>query len=219
MKKKKYHDLKIFIDFDDAMFNTKSFIKELIKVFNKHGVSEKKFRETYKAYKTVVRKGLKLYDPKKQINLLEKLYGINGKQLEKDVYNFLYDTSAFILKDVEPFLKKLKKKNLYLISYGDNFSKKKIGATGLTKYFTKIKVTDKLKSHEIGIIFGKDKRTPFVFIDDRIDQIDAVKKRFPQSITFFVKRRIGRYNDMKSHHADHQVKNFKEIEKILRTKM
>ena len=40
--------MKIFIDFDDVLFNTKDFIRDIKIVFRRHGVSEDVFSETYK---------------------------------------------------------------------------------------------------------------------------------------------------------------------------
>ncbi len=60
-----------------------------------------------------------------------------------------------------------------------------------------------------------NKKELFIFIDDRISQINAVKKNFPQAVTFFMKRSSGRFNDKKTKYADYEVKNLTEVKKII----
>lgn len=218
MKKIISNGLKIFIDFDDAIFYTKAFKDGLIGVFRKNGVPEKDFLRTYKELPGAAGNGLSKYDPYKQIKFLEKELGVNGKKIKGDLDKFLKNCKNYVFGDIEPFLKKTDKKNLYLITFGHTgFQDKKIEGCGLKKYFKKVVVTDKIKSGVIGR-FSSEKEV-FAFIDDRIEQVDAVKKKFKECITFFVKRKEGRYKDKKTKYADHEVKNFKEIDKILRAKM
>lgn len=209
--------MKIFIDFDDAIFYTKSFKEGLIGVFKKNGVSEKDFSRTYKELPGTVKNGLSKYDPYKQIKFLEKELGINGEKIKSDLDKFLKNCKKYVFKDIEPFLKKIDKKNLYLITFGHTgFQDKKINGCDLKKYFKKVVVTDKIKSGVISRFASNG--DVFAFVDDRIEQIDAVKKKFKRCITFFIKRREGRYKDKKTKYVDYEIKNFKEIENILRSK-
>ena len=54
-----------FIDFDDTLFNTKKFKKELIKIFLKNNINKKQFTEFYYDQNNK-------HDPEKQINKLHK---------------------------------------------------------------------------------------------------------------------------------------------------
>lgn len=216
MKKGNSNGLKIFLDFDDAMFNTKAFKEKFIGVFQKHGVSKEDFDKSYKDYPTVVKRNISKYDPRMQIRVLEKRLGIEGKRLKRDINKFLSGTDKFITSDVLPFLKKFKKKNLFLITYGDAyFQKIKIRNCGIRKYFSKVVVTDKLKAEEITKLADNVEKETFVFIDDRADQIESVKKKFPYCATFLIKRKEGRYNDKRTKHVDFEVKNLTEAGKII----
>lgn len=207
--------MKIFLDFDDAMFNTKDFKEGLINVFCKNGVSKEDFLKTYKDYPTLSGKVLQKYDPYKQIKLLEKNLGINGKKIKSDMDNFLASCEKYLFSDVKFFLKNIDKKNLYLISYGHTgFQDKKIDNCDIKKYFKKVVVTDKLKS-EVADRFAALKER-FVFVDDRIIQINAMKKKFPNSLNFLIKRKEGRYSDKRTKYVDFEVKNFREILKIIK---
>jgi FMN phosphatase YigB (HAD superfamily) len=208
--------MKILIDFDDALFFTKAFKEDFIKIFKKFGVSDEQFHKSYKAYKTIKHKNISQYDPAKQIKILEDEAGIDGKALSKSLDNFLANTSRFVFKDVSPFLKSTKKENLYLISFGSaRFQKMKMKGTKIMKYFKKVRVTDKLKSEAISGLLGKNKNVEFVFIDDRIDQIEPVKKAYPRCVTVLLRRKEGRYQHKKNGSADFEVKNLSEVNKIL----
>ena len=41
-------NMKIFIDFDDVIFNTKLLKKSLVKIFSENGVPKKDFEESYR---------------------------------------------------------------------------------------------------------------------------------------------------------------------------
>ena len=57
--------MKVFIDFDDVLFNTRDFKRDLINIFIKNGVSRKQFTEEgYWSGK---------YNLEKQIKSLEKI--------------------------------------------------------------------------------------------------------------------------------------------------
>jgi FMN phosphatase YigB (HAD superfamily) len=208
---------KIFIDFDDTLFNTAALKKELIKIFKANGVSEADFLSSYNDYPTVTRRGLKKYNPDQQINILHKRLGIDKAKLKSDLAKLVRISRKFVFKDAKTFLKSFGKENAYLISFArTKFQCQKIKFSGLTKEFSKVSISDQSKAQIIGRIVGKNK-TKIIFIDDRIDQIDAVKKKFPKSITFLMARRTGRFKERDSRFVDFEVKNLKEAEKIIRS--
>lgn len=218
MRKEK--ELKILIDFDDALFFTEAFKNEFIKVFKKFDVSDEQFHGSYKAYNSIKHGNISQYDPARQIKILENEVGLDGKALEKRLDKFLANTSRFIFKDVMPFLRNMGKDRLYLVSFGSaRFQKMKMKGTGILKYFKKVKVTDKIKSEAIAGLVGRKKDAKFVFIDDRMDQIEPVKKAYPECVTILLRRKEGRYQHKKNKSADFEAGNLKEIEKILRSKM
>ncbi len=175
--------MKIFIDFDDVLFNTTSFIKEIKEIFNNHGISSEKFQESYISYPQKDKSGkLKKYDIRKHILILEKELKQNFSLLKQSVENLMKDTSRFIFKDVESFLIKLNNKGLYLVSYGANqYQKDKIYHSGISSYFKKIKIVDKLKAEAIQAIIKQSyiNDEKIYFLDDRIEQVDNMKKIFP----------------------------------------
>jgi FMN phosphatase YigB (HAD superfamily) len=209
---------KIFVDFDDSLFNTKKFRDNLIKVFLKNGVTKKDFFATYYDYPEKTVKGLKKYDPKRQIMMLKRKLGIDDIKLKNNLTEFIKDTKKYVFSDIRDFLKGIKKKNLFIISYGyTDFQYKKIKNSGLYAKFEKIIITDNDKNKTIQKFVKKGET--FIFIDDRIENINLVKKYFPASTTFLLKRKEGRYNDKKTKAVDFEIKNLKQAKNIIKNKI
>ena len=207
---------KIFIDFDDTLFNTAALKKSLVKIFKANGVSRSDFFSSYTDYPTVIRGSLKKYDPYQQIEVLNKRLGIDKIKIKKDLERLVRSSREFVFRDVRPFLKNFERKDLFLVSFAKTyFQCRKIENSGLGGEFSKVVVSDKPKAEIIGKIVG-NKKTKIIFIDDRIDQIDAVKKKFPSGITFLMVRRSGRFKERESKFVDFEVKNLKEAEKIIK---
>lgn len=209
---------KIFIDFDDSLFNTKKFRSELVGVFSKNGVSKKNFFETYYDYPQRTASGLRKYDPARQIMMLRKKIKVNDLKIKKDLERLIRKAKKFVFTDTESFLARFKKRNLLLISYGyTDFQYGKIKNCGLFGKFFKVIVADGDKNKIVRKFVKKGE--PFLFIDDRIENINLIKKDFPNSVTFLLKRREGRYNDTKTKAVDFEVKNLKEVERIIKNKI
>ncbi len=193
--------MKFFIDFDDVLFNTKNFKKDLIGIFLRNGVSEKQFvEESYWDGR---------YNLEEQIKSVEKKYKIDGEKLRKDTELFFKDLTQYVFVDVVPFLKKINSADLILISYGDKkIQTEKIKQAGLTDYFDKIVITHD-KAGAINKILektrNKDERK--YFLDDRSEYIEGVKKELPKIITVLIRRAEGRYPDESDNMADIVLKN------------
>lgn len=206
--------MKVFIDFDDSLFNTKKFRGELLRIFLGNGVSKKHFFETYYDYPRKTSKGLKKYDPFRQIRMLKKKIDIDNAKIKKDLELFIRDTKKFVFPDAKNFLAGFKKSNLFLVSYGyTEFQYKKIRNCGLFSRFFKVAIADGKKTKIIGCFVKK--KEIFLFIDDRIENINFIKKDFPASVTFLLKRREGRYNDKRTKYVDYEVKSLREVSKII----
>lgn len=212
--------MKLFIDFDDALFDTKQFITDIKKIFFKNGISEKIFRKYYrdpepKKEGSIVRK----YNPYKQIERI-KMQGFNTRKIEKEFFNLLKNNEKYIFKDGIAFLRELKGEELYVVSYGDKkFQREKIINSGIAEYFKKILIIDISKAVAIRKIL-KNKTIKngeaLIFIDDRAKFLEDIKKSYPGMVTFLLKRPEGRYNDKRTKYCDFEVRGFDEISNIIR---
>jgi FMN phosphatase YigB (HAD superfamily) len=210
--------MKIFIDFDDVLFNTKKFRTDYLNIFKKYGISKRVFEVCYYSA-TESKKNIRQYNPVDHIERVAKLNSIDLPALQKDVTNFVKDTSEYIFNDVGSFLGGFKKRDLIIASFSKtNFQKAKIANSGIAENFHKVEIVNELKSTAIGN-FIKSKEIlvdmNVYFIDDRVEQLMDVKKNFPQIKTILLKRKEGRYNDRKNKHCDFVCHNLDQAEKII----
>lgn len=212
--------MKIFIDFDDVIFNMKRFKRDLIAVFRQNGINRQEFDNSYYTFSKRAQAEGKNYDPKKQIKVLKKRFDIDKKKLEKDLDHFLADLSGYVFPDVKKFLSLFPKKDLFLITYGHVvFQKKKIKNSGMSGYFRKILIS---KDNKIDIIVETCRRNGFladeediIMIDDRPEQLERAEEAEKRIKTFRLCRPEGRYSDLICMDKDWEVKNLKEVAKII----
>jgi FMN phosphatase YigB (HAD superfamily) len=212
--------MKIFIDFDDVLFNTRDFIADIKVVFRRSGISEDVFYKTYKNRAVSLNKdgeNAETYDPCFHFKKIKEETKINTDQLKNDFMALKKDTSKYIFPDVCHFLSKVQKKDIFILSFGTNkFQKEKIKNSGIGKRFNKIIVTERInKGEAIGKIIGKSKEK-FYFIDDRVKFLEEVKKKYPFAITVLIRRKEGRYKDKKNKCCDFLFDNLKQTLEIIK---
>jgi len=211
--------MKVFIDFDDVLFYSKKFIQDEKKIFRKYKISEELFQKHYYQYRKDKKGNLiRIYNLKKQLRGIKKEKKMDIEPIRKELEVFLKDTGKYIFNDVENFLKKFEKKNLFIISYSKtDFKKNKIKNSGIPKYFKKIIITDEEKFKALKRIIDteKTKNEEIFFLEDRTDYIAGIKNEIPWVKTILMRRPQGRYKDEVLACCDFRIKNLKEAEKII----
>ena len=209
--------MKIFIDFDDVLFNTKKFRKRLIGAFEKVGIPEKEyefFRKKY--YSEASFEGKACYDVYDHIDTLKKEKSFDSSLLIKEIKNLLNDLSEMTFKDSEIFLEKFSKEKLVLITFGSKrFQKLKIISSGIYDSFGNVIITQGDKAEEIRKNIGDDLKEKVFFVDDRVEYFKEAKQKIPQLKTILMKRSEGRYDDKPNEYCDFVAKNLEEVQDIL----
>lgn len=213
--------MKILIDFDDTLFHTDRFKDDLIKLFEKCGVSEADFNQYYYDYSPNKNEGLKIktYFVDKHIKRLGEELNINQEKLKSNVEKFFSDTSSYVFPDVISFLKEFDKNDLYIISFGGKeLLRLKIGNSGLANYVKEVILTERLKEFVVGDLIKRKKwsdNDAIFFLDDRIEQLESIKSLNVKIKTILIKRSEGRYDDDPNGYCDFVAKNLKEVKKII----
>lgn len=212
--------MKIFVDFDDVIFNAKKFKEDLIRVFVRHGITRHEFENSYYTFQKKAQLEGKYYDPKKQIEVLRRRNNIDHLELDRDLDAFMADLGKYVFPDACKFLESYKKKDLYLITYGHvKFQQAKIRGSGLRKYFRRVVIS---KDDKINIIKKTISRDNFsrgervILIDDRPEQIEKVEAVRKSVVTFHMCRPEGRYSDLICTAMDYEVKSLKEAAEIIK---
>lgn len=208
--------MKVFLDFDDVIFNTKDFVIELRNLFASHGVTEDIFKKYYYDEKNPE---VKIFNPWATLKRIEENEKRDVSALRKKFEDLLLNLSWCMFPDVEKFLKFVGKDNVFLISFGlPDFQNKKIIGCGLDKMIGGCIVTNGSKAEAIGKVLREleiNENEKMFFVDDRCQHIEEIKTAFPNIKTFLLCRKEGRYCDPKTQYCDYEVHGLREVEKII----
>lgn len=204
--------MKIIIDFDDTIFNTYKLMQELIGSFKKVGFTSDEFKEIYK--KSREKKGD--FDQKTVISLFGELRPFDKHQVAKELAELIDRAEDFVYPDFYKFADSFLRKELVLLSFGStDYQKIKIENSGVKNYFDKVYVTNKDKVFDLEHIYRKNASDVIVFIDDKAEEIDKVKEKFPDVVALKMERPRGGNVNIKSEKADYVVNNFAQVKKVI----
>ena len=204
--------MKIVLDFDDTIFNTYALANNFLEVYKNAGFQEKEFWSGYEKVKEQV----KDFDLKLIADVLYDLKQFDKNKVKKEINRILEKMDSYIYLDFAAFAKNFKKEDLMLLSYGTTkFQKEKIEKSKIVPLLNEIIITKNDKADDFKNITRKYGSEKIFFIDDRADQIDSVKKNFPQVITLKMERLQGRYTETKSELTNHVIRNFYEAGDII----
>jgi FMN phosphatase YigB (HAD superfamily) len=212
--------MKIFIDFDDVIFNTRKFTVDYKKIFNSHGISEKIYEKYYYDYPVNRGKDFKKYHPGMHIREIGKNFSFNIKKLENDIAQFTKNTKKYIFKDFYVFIKQFRKEDLYLLSFPNiKFQKTKIKNSGISRYFKQSILTNGLKSDAIKKVVKnkkKEKTEEIYFIDDRLKHVEDVKRGILKSRVILLSREEGRHKHSNEGSFYYKATNLNEVMQIIK---
>jgi FMN phosphatase YigB (HAD superfamily) len=212
--------MKIFIDFDDVIFNTKKFSSDLFEIFGRHGITREEFRDSYYTFSKKSSSHGRHYDPDAQIRVLKKKNGVDVKSLKSDVNKFLRNLGQYVFSDVEFFLKNFPKKDLFILSYGQaKFQKIKINGTGIDNLVDRVFITKRKKADvilELARKYAFSKKEAIILIDDHSEQLEAAMNTGGKIKAFHLCRKEGRYHALPCLLRDYSVKNLKAVERIIK---
>lgn len=186
--------MRYYIDFDNTLFDTERFYKDLLEIVKNYNISENKINEYY--YKN---SDNKLFNPLKIINKLIENHKLK-KEIIKELDLFLNDISVYLYNDTIEFLEYLNSKNyeIILLTYGDyDYQNEKIEKTFIKDYFNKIIITSLPKAN-----LDLDYKNS-IFIDDNEHQLKGLIKKDAKVIRI---RRNG------NKHSINDIKNVLEFE-------
>ena len=204
--------MKIILDFDDTILNTYKLTREFIKIFQKAGFTEKEF---YANYQTTQEK-TGGFDLETAFDLFSELKSFDKEEVKKEINRVLSKANNFVYSDFFDFADSFDKENLILISCGIASSQKtKIENSKIASFFNEIIIAQEDKVKSFKNISQKCKNEKIFFIEDKANQIDRVKKEFPEVIALKMERPQGRHINTKSELANYTVRDLHEARKII----
>ena len=205
----------VIIDFDGVLFDDRRFKKEYESLFRHAGVSHDLYEKTYQQSKE---KGH--YDPRAHIRLALGFVS-SEPSVQKNLYarvtKFLEQSSRYVFKDVSDFLGFLKKEHIraVLLSTGDPvFQKQKIAKSGIEHLFDDVVIiSEASKLHAIDAMVRKEKSTRFMFIDDKKEVVEEIKKSLPSVHVVHMQRNMI---TTEASNLDICISNFSELITIIK---
>jgi FMN phosphatase YigB (HAD superfamily) len=219
--------MKIFIDFDDVIFNTKQFIADREEIFKNHGIKQEIFNRYIKKLreKEQNEKSLMQYSLEEHIKDIESENNIDSGELRKDLSELIKNAKDYIFDEFKKFAQKIGKENLILVSHGNiHFQETKIAHSGVKDYFDNVIITDIKKTEALPKELLKKEGENYYFIDDRIKHLKDIKENFPEFTTLLVIPEDSRHKEEKEDkkgiekYCDGVVGSLKEIVAFLEAK-
>lgn len=190
--------MKYYIDFDNTLFDTQLFNKDLLSLLSKYDIDENKIKDCHAKY---FDNGL--FNPLKVISkILEDDF--NKEIVINEVNLFLQDLSKYVYSDSFEFLKYLKenKFDYSMLTYGDpEFQREKIKNSHINEYFETI-IFCVNKKGELNLDYKNA-----IFIDDDVNQLKSILKQNAQVIRI---RRLG------NKHSVEDLENIIEFDNLLK---
>jgi FMN phosphatase YigB (HAD superfamily) len=209
--------MKIFIDFDDVLFNTQAFTAFLQEIFKNFGIGKELFRQTYEEVKKHTGGKNFSYTFEAHVKALQDHLEFDGEGLLQVLKNETADTSKFLFPDTLPFLEFLRKAghSAWILSFGDSgYQMMKIQSSGVGDRVGGVIITQERKERALEQQ-GLTQNEEAYFFDDRAHFLEGAKKIFPALLTVLVSRPEGRYADRRSALCDYHITNFQEGIRLL----
>ncbi len=201
--------MKIFVDFDDTMFDKScGFVQAYKEIFIQSGVEEKNFFDT-------LHFAGEFYTPQKHVvRITKKQPSICVENILKNITQFLLQSKKFVFADIARSLQKFDRGDLIILSYGENdFQMQKIINSGLMKYVSDVIITQGDKAREIEMYMQDEPDHDIVAIDDGVNHLANIKKIFCTAITI---HKLGTHDKCIAKTCDYHIKHFAQVCDILK---
>ncbi len=183
-----------YIDFDDTLFDTNSFKKELNKILEQNGLDKSCYTASHKTEKP------HLLNIRNLFKYLSNKENIPLENLINPLEKLFSKLPEFVHKDSIDFLNYLKSKGnrTYILTWGDQeFQREKVFSSKLNEFVDGVIYTEKLKYQLENIDYKNS-----IFIDDSVRDLTGLYNAGAKKVI-----RIKRKNGKNSN----EILNIKEI--------
>ncbi len=215
--------MKIFVDFDGVILDTKKFVFDLNEIYSKNGISNQRIKEHGKIFSGAPKVGGITYKPERAVAFLVKDDKMCQKKILSEANIFLKELKDYVFPDALIFLKTFSKRNLILLSYGDiKFQEDKIFGSGTDGYFSEIIIDERNKMDIISKIIRKDEsaeQEKIFLIDDKIENLEKIEKTNSEVITIWINRTNIKDDRCVNNIVGYEAKDLMEaVDIIMKTK-
>lgn len=208
--------MKIFLDFDETLFDTQRFKKDLWDIFGRIGFSIGEIKKSYEIFVGAGNNTGFVNSPEAHLQFMQKQQAGKGDTGNRKLENFLsQDMSQYLYSDSINFFAGFRREDLAILSFGDDsFQRQKILKSGIESLVGGVFITQVEKSGVIDQLC-KENIQDVYFLDNTPVVVDEVKQSLPWVKTILVSRPEGRYHDAKTKWYDFEVQNLDEARRII----
>lgn len=200
--------IKLFIDFDNTLYDSRFLKKDLFEILQNQGFSEEEVLRAYEKASSNYQ-----YSPTNHLEELLKIKSFNVKVTGAIIESLYLNAPEHLFKDSIRFLKSLdrKKFEVDLLTLGDTkFQKRKVEASGIVKYFDNIYYCKKQKWIFLKTLVKPSEK--FYLIDDRGDALFNISKDYKECVPIEINRTEKPLDNMEqpAPYTGFKIKNFAE---------
>lgn len=207
--------MKILVDFDRTIFQTKRLIEQVEKLLDKHGMDKALWRAVWPKAEHeynhqpnyTIWRHLELYEQQKKIN--------DKAGFLKD-YERLLTHEHLLFPGAIEFLKTAREAGqLILFTKGDReFQMLKVNKLGLAPFYDEIVIVPSSKDRHISELLEDGRQT--IFVEDKASEVDSVKQNHPEVTTIRVRHKGDFFSGEDSKLTDYEVENLKQAGEIIK---
>lgn len=159
--------MKVIFDFDDVIFNSKQFKKNMFQILSKEGYTNAE--DVYAAFR-------KTEVPFSLTSFLSDNIGIDSQDVRHRVYEeIMFSCSTCLHQDVVVIMNELTPAHYIIITHGEeSFQKEKIARSLGNTLTSHVVVVPKSKAEAIEKFCKKYPDEQIIFVDDRLDFINGL---------------------------------------------
>lgn len=205
----------IVLDFDGVLVDDARFKKAYARAMQNLGISRPVFDTAYAATKKKHNGGFRYATHLAAIKHLSPR--ADARLLRRNLYALIARLPDFVYPEALSFLSNCRARGetLALLSGGCATQRRRVSASGLTRFFQTITVTEApLKVQPMGALLRRFREDRTIFIDDKKKIIDAIKRRYPTVRAIHMLRRKGEEQSM---HADAVLHNLAAARRFIRS--
>jgi L-threonylcarbamoyladenylate synthase len=168
-------------DFDNTLFCDTRFLHDLKVLFASFGITESMFEKDYQYH----RNKKALYSPFIQYRRIKKAHRLERSEraFRKAYHEKFQNLEKYLHPGAVKMLSVLSRHSkLAVVSYGASaFQRIKIKSSHIEKYFDRILISEDTKTDEVLFLSNLWKKERVVFIDDKEEYVDDVKRKLPDT--------------------------------------
>ena len=165
--------MKLIIDFDDTLFSAKDFKELMFSGIERRGIDRELVSRFYYNNRGNFTNPRNFY----MSLALDSLIDISSSEIDAASEALFVKMKDLVNQELVGIIKRLGPENCFIVSAGEElFQRRKISSCEIEELFGEIHIVDKDKNAAIEGLMNKYPGEDFVFVDDKVENIERAKQ-------------------------------------------